>query len=133
MIVGIADTHTVLWHLSSDSRLSATARAFIENAAQNGDPIGVSAITLVETVYLVEKGRISASRFTELSRVLEQFEQVFREIPVNLGIVRALSRVDAVKVPDMPDRIIAATAVYFRVPIISKDSKIQLSGLKTIW
>ena len=27
----------------------------------------------------------------------------------------------------------AATAIYFKVPIISKDSKIQLSDLKTIW
>jgi PIN domain nuclease of toxin-antitoxin system len=58
---------------------------------------------------------------------------VFKEIPLNLDIARMLNRVEVAKVPDMPDRIIAATALYLNVPVISKDSKIQLSGLNTIW
>jgi hypothetical protein len=33
----------------------------------------------------------------------------------------------------MPDRIIAATALYLRVPVISRDYEIQLSGVDTIW
>jgi len=42
-------------------------------------------------------------------------------------------RVELAKVPDMPDRIIAATALHLNVPVISKDAKIQSSGLTTIW
>ena len=34
---------------------------------------------------------------------------------------------------DMPDRIIAATALTLGVPVISRDSKIQLSSVSTIW
>jgi len=37
------------------------------------------------------------------------------------------------QIPDMPDRIIAATAVHLNVPIISRDGKIKLSDLDTIW
>jgi PIN domain nuclease of toxin-antitoxin system len=33
----------------------------------------------------------------------------------------------------MPDRIIAATALYLQVPIISQDHKIQATSLTTIW
>jgi PIN domain nuclease of toxin-antitoxin system len=33
----------------------------------------------------------------------------------------------------MPDRIVAATALRFGVPIISRDGKIRASKLATIW
>ncbi|WP_265578555.1 MULTISPECIES: hypothetical protein [unclassified Nostoc] len=37
------------------------------------------------------------------------------------------------QVPDLPDRIIAATTLYLGVSVISRDSKIQLSSVNTIW
>jgi hypothetical protein len=33
MIAGVADTHTALWHLFDDKRLSTAAGAFINEAA----------------------------------------------------------------------------------------------------
>ena len=33
----------------------------------------------------------------------------------------------------MPDRIIAATAVYFKVPVISRDRRIRSANLQTVW
>jgi predicted nucleic acid-binding protein len=36
-------------------------------------------------------------------------------------------------VPDMPDRIIAATALHLHVPLISRDRHIQMAGITTIW
>jgi len=36
-------------------------------------------------------------------------------------------------VPDLPDRIIAATALHLNVPVISRDSKIQAANLQTVW
>jgi predicted nucleic acid-binding protein len=40
--------------------------------------------------------------------------------------------VNAAQIPDMPDRIIAATAVHLNVPLISRDGKIRVSGVNTI-
>ncbi len=37
------------------------------------------------------------------------------------------------EVPDMPDRIIAATALYLKVPLISRDARIRAANLDTIW
>jgi len=44
-----------------------------------------------------------------------------------------MRRVDRAQVPDLPDRSIAATAVHFGVPLISRDRKIRSSSVPTIW
>lgn len=36
-------------------------------------------------------------------------------------------------VPDLPDRVIAATALLRGVPILSRDARIRTSGIQTIW
>ena len=133
MIQAVADTHTVIWYLAADSRLSATAKNTIETIIQSGDQIAISSITLIEIVYLVEKGKITATKFTQLANELSSPSSSFAEIPINLAVARALSKVNALEVPDMPDRIIAATALHLNIPVISRDAKIQQSAIATIW
>lgn len=133
MIVAVADTHAVIWYLSGDKKLSNRARSYFENAILSGDQIIVSSISLVEMVYLVERQKITPQQFTDLANELRDPDSIFVEVTVDLAIARTLSRVDAVQIPDMPDRIIAATALHLNVPIISRDARIQLSTLTTIW
>lgn len=133
MIVAVADTHAILWYLINDKRLSTTAKTFIESAVNNSDEIDISAITLVEMVYLVEKGRIPAQQFSLLAQQLTNSSSLLREVPINLEIARTLTQVNAKQIPEMPDRIIAATGLNLRVPVISRDYKIQLSAIQTIW
>jgi len=70
MFRAVADTHTVIWYIYNDARLSPAARAWIENAAAAGEQIAVSTITLVEMVYLAEKGRIDATALDRLTAEL---------------------------------------------------------------
>jgi len=133
MIAAVADTHAVIWYLAGDGRLSHRAREIIDSALADADAIAISSITLIEMVYLIEKGRISAQQFTQLASEIRKGESVFVESPVDLHIARALTRVDAAQVPDMPDRIIAATALRHSVPLISRDGKIRLSSVLTVW
>lgn len=70
MIAAIADTHAAIWYLFSDSRLGKAASAFIEETIVNGDHIGVSAISLAEMVYLVEKSPIPANALNDLHAAL---------------------------------------------------------------
>ncbi|MGD0010803.1 MAG: PIN domain-containing protein [Terriglobia bacterium] len=132
-IAAIADTHAVIWSLFGDSRLSAAARAFIAHAAQSGASVGVSGMTMVEIVYLVEKGRIPRDTLERLLRLLSDPDDVLAEIPVDHAIAEAMRQVDRQQVPDLPDRVIAATAVHYQVPLISRDRKIQSAGFETIW
>ena len=59
MIAGVADTHTALWYLFGDSRLSRRAKKFIDQAAAARRLIEISPISLAEIVYLIETSRIA--------------------------------------------------------------------------
>ncbi len=89
MIRAVADTHVVLWYLAADSRLSATAKNLMDSTATAGDEIAISGITLVEEVYLIEKGRIQPELFSALIAEFASNESIFVEVPVDLNIARA--------------------------------------------
>lgn len=133
MIAGVADTHAALWYLLKNPRLSATARSFMDDTADAGLDIALSPISLAEIVYLVEKGRLPESAYDELKRALEDPDFVLEEAPFSGEVVEAMRRVPREDIPHMPDRIVAATAVYFGVPVISRDGRIRASGVQTVW
>ncbi len=54
----VVDTHTIVWYLSADPRLSASAADALYAATAAGEGIHVPSICLVELTYLVEKGRL---------------------------------------------------------------------------
>ena len=64
--------------------------------------------------------------------MLDRDEVVF-EYPVDRSIIPSLAAIDRSEIPDMPDRIIAATALHLGVPVISRDGKIRASAVRTIW
>jgi len=133
MISAIADTHTVIWYLYDDVRISEKAKRLIEATREQGNQIGISSITLVEIVYLIEKGRINREALTKLYSELKDHQSVLREIPLTNRIVIDLIKIDRNSIPDMPDRIIAATGLHLDVPLISRDEKIKISQVETIW
>ncbi|HET7035131.1 MAG TPA: type II toxin-antitoxin system VapC family toxin [Thermomicrobiaceae bacterium] len=133
MLRAVADTHTVIWYLYDDPRLSTTARTAIESAAADGHQVGCSAITLAEIVYLVEKGRIHPAAFSRLMSALDLPGAVLRELPLDRTVASALPTIDRERVPDLPDRMIAATARLYDVPLITRDRQIRTAGLQTIW
>ncbi len=133
MIAAIADTHTAIWYLFADARLSSTAKDKIETAAAQGHHIGVSAISLAEIVYLVEKSRIAPDTLTRLQHTLRHPGEVLTEVPVDGQVIDYMQSLPRDEVPDLPDRIIGATALALHVPVISRDRQIRSSSLDTIW
>ncbi|NJK77466.1 MAG: type II toxin-antitoxin system VapC family toxin [Richelia sp. CSU_2_1] len=133
MLRAVADTHAVIWYIFSDSRLSVTARTTIEQIAAEGNQVAFSSITLAEIVYLSERGRINSTTLDRLLREVESDEALLVEIPFDRNIALTLKQVDRSQIPDLPDRIIAATGLYLNVPVISRDRRIQLSTINTIW
>jgi PIN domain nuclease of toxin-antitoxin system len=53
----VADRHAILWYIFQTSRLSAAAK--VAMIAAESTAIHVSAITLVEVAYLIDKGRFA--------------------------------------------------------------------------
>ncbi len=58
---------------------------------------------------------------------------VIAEAPFNGEIVEVMLKVSRAEVPDMPDRIVAATGINFGVPVIGRDGLIPASSVNTIW
>ena len=133
MFAGVADTHAALWYLFGDSRLSKSAQTFIDNAANARRKVAISVISLAEIVYLIEKNRLPMSAYDDLKSALADPEHVLEGIPFTADVVEAMRRVSRDVVPDMPDRIVASTAVYLGVPVITRDGRIHSSSVQTIW
>lgn len=131
----VTDTHSLLWYLNDSSKLSSDALTAFEKAEHNGLPIYVPAIVLIELRYLVEKGRdILESDFQLIIRNLNSSSSALTFSPLNQPVAEDLGQVSRSVVPDMPDRLIAATALSLNLPLISKDGNIQkLKNVKVVW
>lgn len=129
----VTDTHGLIWHLESDPRLSPVARSIFEACDRGEISIYVPTICLVEIIYLHEKGRIPTTFRARFDVVIRAGISGLLLADLTLDVAEAISRISRITVPDMPDRIIAATALHLGLPLISKDSKIQVSGVSTIW
>ena len=121
----VADTHALIWYLENSPRLGSNARVAFDACDRGEIQIYVPTICLVEIVYLMEKGRISPE--------MKSGESGLVLADLNMDVVDQISNVLRDDIPDLPDRVIAATALALNLPLISRDRKIVLSGLDTIW
>jgi PIN domain nuclease of toxin-antitoxin system len=67
----LLDTHAAIWYLHQSREISRTALKTIREAVSKGKPLYVSAISLVEAIYLVERGRIPLSASMKLEGALK--------------------------------------------------------------
>lgn len=132
-MTAVLDTHTLLWYLENSKELSGSARAAIEDAVRKAQRVYVSAISMIESVYLVEGKRIPAAALQRLRQALSDSRSGLAIVPVDAAIVDALEKIPRNAVPDMPDRIIAATALHLGFPLITRDRRLQAAGIPTIW
>jgi PIN domain nuclease of toxin-antitoxin system len=119
--------------LENSLELSAIARATIEQAFREARDVHISAISIVETVYLAERRRLPLTALERLRSALSDPNSGLVIAPVNAGVADAVQNIARDIVPDMPDRIIAATALHLDLPLITRDRRLQSAGLKTIW
>ncbi len=131
----VADTHSILWYLNNLPDLSTAALQAMETAEQSGEAIYVPSIVLVELRYLVEKGRdITESDFQTVMTELRSPSSALTLAPLDQLTAETLAQIPRATVPDMPDRIIATTALALGVPLVTRDSEIhKLTNITIIW
>jgi PIN domain nuclease of toxin-antitoxin system len=133
-VPGVAlDTHALIWHLVDDVRLSTTARAAIDAATLEGESIYLSAMSLVEITFLAERGRIEPAVAGLLDQALAAPDTALAVVPLDADIARALRRIERAAVPELPDRVIAATALHLDVPLVTRDLAIRAAGVDVVW
>ncbi len=70
-MAAVLDTHAAIWYVFIRKRLSQDALRFIRRAVESGRPVYISAISLVETIYLIERGRIPLEAIQRLEAGLK--------------------------------------------------------------
>ena len=128
----VTDTHALIWFLTDSPRLGPQANKIFEACEEGKISILIPTICLVEIVYLQEKKRIPNNLLENFINELQNSKNMIIS-DLSYEVVKFLEQVPRIQVSDMPDRIIAATALSLNLPLISRDRKIQLSSIETVW
>jgi PIN domain nuclease of toxin-antitoxin system len=129
----IADTHAAIWYLTNNPKLSQVAARALDEASASGDPILIPSISLVELTYLVEKERIPSDARKKLVDVLALPDSPYELAPLDAAVAAPVELIDRNLVPDLPDRVIAATALARNAALASREGKIRVTQIRVIW
>lgn len=126
----LADTVAMVRHLTQDSKQGKRAKAIFQEADQGLHRIFVSGVTLMEILYLSEAKRIAVPLAELVSHINKS--RNYAIIPIDAEIVLTASRID--DIPELHDRMIAATALFLDIPILSPDPLFVNSHfVRTVW
>lgn len=128
----LLDTHILLWWLDSPEKLSSSANAAITAAYQ--DRILVSSFSAWEIAMLISKDRLRLSIPVEIWLKKVEAIPFISFIPTTNDILIKSVFLSGTFHPDPADRIIVATALSQRCPLVTADEKIRDYNLiETIW
>jgi PIN domain nuclease of toxin-antitoxin system len=126
----LADTVAIVRHLCDHPALGSQAAEILQSADAGAHHVYLSAITLMEVLYLSEAKRIDV-QLAELIDLVSGSAN-YEIVPVNADVVLSAGEVD--DVPELHDRILVGTAVWLGVPILTGDETISDSRhAQAIW
>ena len=129
----LLDSHVVVWLVLHPTRVSPAARRAIEKEARAGG-LAIASVTLMELAQLAARGTVRAARGPHdwLESVVEKAGLAVREITPEIAATAAHL---PPSVPRDPfDRLIVATALCEKRPLVTADQRIQDSRVvTTIW
>ncbi len=125
----VADTQCILWYLNNDRHLPRVFQAVFAAAESGRAQILIPSIALVEAIFLLQRQRISETVVAQLLALSEETDATLCVVPLDMAVIRALKDFGPAAIPEMPDRIIAATARALDVPLLTTDPEIAASGL----
>jgi len=120
----VIDTHVLIWYFIGSKRLSKKLRDKIDETRSKGGRLLIPTIVLAEALYIAEKGRVEFD-FTQMYYLIK--EQPEFEI-VGFGPEIFDETIKIKDIQELHDCIIAATARFYQVGVLTKDKIISESG-----
>lgn len=99
----VADTHIFIWYVQGSSRLSESTRAILDAVTSADLPILISAVTLVELRYLVEKGKFSEAELAAFIEVVDAEDSSFEVVPLGDAAARTVG--------DIPRKLVMTPSI----------------------
>lgn len=93
----------------------------------------VPSIVLIEVVYIFAKKHIPSEILEQLFSLSEDADANYRVVSLDMDVARAFRDFGPAAVPEMADRIIAATARSLNVPLLTADVAIADSELVRVY
>ena len=118
----VTDTQALVKFMMGKKVINDRSHQAFLSADKAQSTIIIPAIVLMEVLYLFEKNRIDISLFQteDLQR-----SQNYQFEPLSLEILKTASEIT--DIPELHDRLIAATARYLDIPLITNDPVIRAS------
>jgi len=127
----VTDTHSLIWFMTDDPKLSIKAKSAFEKADKGQDDIFIPCITFFELLYLTEKRKLALD-FESFIAIISSSKN-YKVEPLCLPIIEKSRLLPREDIPDPWDRLIAATSMHLGLPLITHDKSLQRMGLKIVW
>jgi predicted nucleic acid-binding protein len=126
----VVDTVALVRYLSKAGKVGKKALAILEAADNDKAKIVIPMVVLVEVFYLSKRARISVS-LKEVIKLIEQNSN-YRIVDLDLRVLMTAEKINSNL--DLHDHLIASTAKYLKLPLLTCDSEIiQSKVVQTIW
>jgi PIN domain nuclease of toxin-antitoxin system len=129
----LLDTCAIIFAALTPEKMAIKAAAEIARGIES-KKLACCDISLWEMAMLISRGRLKpdADSRTFITRVVTAYSLSVLPITPEIAVLSADERLFSHK--DPCDRIIAATALHHKIPLITSDANLRsLAGLKTIW
>jgi predicted nucleic acid-binding protein len=112
----VTDTQALIKFMLGKKVINDVAHQAYLAADKGKATIIIPAVVMMEVMYLFEKNRIRIGLF-EIEDLMDS--RNYRYEPLSLEILKTASKID--DIPELHDRLIAATARYLDLPLITND------------
>ena len=129
----LLDTCAIIFAALAPEKMAKKAAEEIARGTES-KKLACSDISLWEMAMLISKGRLkpAADPLMFISSVVTAYNLTLLPIIPEIAVLSTDERLFSHK--DPCDRIIAATALHYKIPLITSDTTLRaVAGLKTIW
>ncbi len=128
----LLDTHAWVWWVDHDQRLGTRSLSALDALPEDDRPC-ISDISLWEVATLVERGRLRFSIPFEDWLEAATHRRSVRMVPIDAAIAAKITELPPAFHRDPADRVIVATSIVLKRPLLTKDRTILSSGLVEQW
>lgn len=115
-MIYVLDTHILIWYFIGSKRLKGGLKEKIDEVRRRGGRLLVPTIVLAEALAIAERDKVEFD-FQRMYQLIKD-EVEFEIVSFTSEILEEAMRI---KMPEIHDRIIVATAKFYKAGILTKD------------